>query len=159
MAVQIYITDDIFNKVQHKIMGNDAVFNSRANDEGYTLDAVDEKYALEFDRAEKIEGIGRIKTPFGVTDIKHLSTGLKTLLNIRYYVRMGLTPVVVELAECGVNILSSIFKEMNNQSVIGIMRNIELPEDCDFDFLFEGKYKCHGREELQNAFYGVFKNG
>lgn len=52
---------------------------------------------------------GKIETPYGVTDIGSLSTGLKTLLNILYCLEHTAQPYLININECGENVLKYVF--------------------------------------------------
>lgn len=67
------------------------------------IQSIDEAKILDMDT-------GLVKTPFGLTDEYHLSTGCKTALNISYILNhpeLGIK--TVNITECGCNALNEIF--------------------------------------------------
>lgn len=87
---------------------------------------------------------GAIKTPFGITSIKNLSTGYKTVLNLIYLTENpkefpNVKAIVVN--ECGWNALEELFNIIENYNIdIGII----LEHDNKL-------YKCSNREYLVNG--------
>ena len=61
-------------------------------------------------------------TPFPLTFI---STGLKTLLTIRYLKRNNIA-MGVDITGCGANIIEFIFKEINDGSIPVVLRHSDL---------------------------------
>ena len=98
------------------------------------LDNRDFEIIKNIDHAELIDREhGVFKTPFGITDILHLSTGCKTALNVSQLLKDNKYNLqYVDLTECGVNAIKEIFLLDNADKFIYIIRHCdrlyELPE-------------------------------
>jgi len=111
-------TDRAPFKNSEVIYDNDAVF------EVYTsrlqLDEVDRELMMKYDGAKIIgenERLGiPVQTRYGVTHINNLSTGLKTLLNLRHMHTL-LQYKAIDITEAGENVLLDIFE---HATVLGI---------------------------------------
>jgi len=68
-----------------------------------------------------------VDTRYGGAYITNLSTGLKTLLNLRYIKEMP-QYAAIDITEAGENILIDIFEHAVTQDVPVILRHADLPE-------------------------------
>lgn len=91
------------------------------------LDNKDLEIIKNIDHAELIDKeIGGFKTPFGITDILHLSTGCKTALNVSQLLKDNKYNLqYVDLTECGVNAIKEIFLLDNADKFIYIIRHCD----------------------------------
>lgn len=105
-----------------------------------------ELYAMsEIDSAELVEPTnGLIETPFGVTTIKSLSSGCKTVLTYLYLYKNNedARPLVINAIECGYNALDVLFECMEK---LGDNETIILVE------YENGLFNCKDREYLVNG--------
>jgi hypothetical protein len=91
-------------------------------------------------------GIGTIRTPFGLTSIESLSTGVKTFLNILYIAKYKL-PFTVDLTQCGYNVLDIIFSYLDDNPIIDVLlTHLDIMKCKHFEFLVNGK--THYRNNL-----------
>ncbi|MCR5402803.1 MAG: hypothetical protein K6E91_03170 [Butyrivibrio sp.] len=85
---------------------------------------------------------GAIQTPFGITDITHLSTGCKTVLCYLYLRRKETSSIILDVTECGYNALDVLFECVEKQG------------DSDSVFVLrhkQGLIKCKDREYTING--------
>jgi hypothetical protein len=109
-------------KTKHKdepgfIDSNDRWFFNVMEDDEYLLSK--QELLKEIDGAEiiNIEKL-KIETPHGVTDLRDISTGLKTLLNILYMAEKRIDEqFCVNLDECGDEVISLIFNEYKGDNI------------------------------------------
>lgn len=96
----------------------------------YNFTALDEEVLKDVDSAVLLDrNTGTISTPFGVTDIYHLSTGCKIVL-FYLYMQSDLASVeikskILEITEAGGNALRALFKcvrVLGDQSSIFLLR-------------------------------------
>lgn len=100
------------------IFENDGEFISTLKDSDFLRDNA--QLLWKYDRAKITDySTMMMQTPYGSTFVDNLSTGLKTLLNIKYwlYVKKK-TSFVVNITECGENVLEDIFKVVDNTGVV-----------------------------------------
>ena len=89
------------------ISNTDAYFNVHI--EPYQLDSVDKKIIQKIDNAVLLDSeTGAIKTPYGLTSIKDLSSGCKTILGYRHRKREDLDKVY-NITMAGKNALELLF--------------------------------------------------
>ena len=81
----------------------------------------------------KLEGLELVDKQFsifkseeGSFPINYISTGLKTLLIVRYLKRQGIKDRGVDVTECGPNILDALFEEITDGSVPIILRHTDI---------------------------------
>ena len=112
------------------MFNNDAVFN--AHTKKMNFDNEDYRLMQKYDGAQ-IKGdhdaFGKlIQTKYGATHIGNLSTGLKTLLNLRHIKNLAQRYIAVDITEAGENILPDIFKTAAETGVPVILRHADLPD-------------------------------
>lgn len=79
----------------------------------HPFDSTDEALMKKIDSATLIDKEhGIVKTPYGVTLVNNLSTGLKTALNIRYMMKnmQKYNGYSVSITECGANAINEILQ-------------------------------------------------
>jgi len=118
---------------------NEILYNNDAVFEAYTsrLALSEEDHAL----MQKYDGAvvtgqnamlgAPIRTRYGDANISNLSTGLKTLLNLRHMPSLAKYKVI-DITEAGGNILLDIFEQATEMGIPVILRHADLPE-------FEGR--------------------
>jgi hypothetical protein len=114
------------------------------------IDDIGEKYIAFIDGASLIDkNIGTIKTPFGVTSIKDLSTGAKTVLNVMHVAKNKLD-YAVDITECGWNAIDCIFEflDQNDNCVQILLQHVEFRECKDHEYLVNDSIHCKDTEEL-----------
>jgi len=128
---------DIFSDItmcdfDTKIRQADIYFNNRVN--ANMLDGKCKEYMTLIDNATLIDAhSGAIKTPYGVASIRDLSTGCKTLI-ITYLLREAGNQAVIDVTECGSNVLSHIFDIVDNSSISTVLRHTNLKADVNKEF-------------------------
>ena len=130
------------------LINNDSYFNNKIT--ASELDEQCEKWLLKIDEAVIIDRkLGSVKTPYGLTNIESLSTGLKTLINVYMCIKRGIKYNVC-ITECGVNVLNELFKIANNTGMELLITSIEVGDlEEDFEYLINGKIRVKGTEELE----------
>lgn len=118
-----------------------------------------ESYDLEvmykIDTAELLDReLGTIKTPFGVTDINHLSSGCKTVLDYLYITRNAevYAGCIIDVTECGYNALECLFEQMDrlhDDITLLLLQHTDcLQKCCPHQFLVNGKYKVNSLSDI-----------
>lgn len=104
------------------IYSNDALFNSKIN--------ANQLNSKDLQLMNEIEGLtlndktnSLFNSPTGMITIDNISTGLKTLLNIRWLKRQGLINYGVNITECGPNILDYVFEEVSDGSICVLLNH------------------------------------
>lgn len=132
-----------------KLLGNrkviddpDSFFIARVSQNQF--DENDEKVIEEIDGAKLIDrNFGTIKTPFGLTDINHLSSGCKTVLDYLFISRNKdeYKDCVLNVTICGYNALEALFREMerlNDSDTILLLQHTD------------GLHMCSDRQYMIN---------
>jgi hypothetical protein len=144
--VKIYFSYNLITK--DIIISNNAFFNRNA-----TISDILEagKLIKIIDGAEIIDTkLCTIKTPFGVTSIRNLSSGSKTAINVMHIARNKLD-YSVDISECGWNALNCIFEflDLNDSCVQILLRHVDFDECNDFEFIANGSDFCKSTRELK----------
>lgn len=128
--VQIYLNRSHIHGVL--IECNDAYFEDLLSKT--SLDQTDINYMALIDHAVLV-GDRLVRTPFGLARFKDLSTGLKTLINAHHLVKIG-DPIILNVTECGPNVLSYVFDEVagSNVSLLLLHNDLAMGRD-DWRFL------------------------
>ena len=122
-------TDRTSFKNTEVLYDNDAVFEVHTS--RLQLDEVDKEFMMKYDEAKIIgenERLGiPVQTRYGVTHINNLSTGLKTLLNLRH---MGTLPQykAIDITEAGENVLLDIFEQAIALGISVILGHTYIPK-------------------------------
>lgn len=120
----------------------DAVFDFEVALSPELIDTKSRKYMEEIDGAVILdERLGTIRTPFGVTDLTKLSTGLKALLLVCIY-KKRYQKFAINLVECGANVISIIFNEVNDTDIICVLPHTQFDRDllCPYGCTVGGIY-------------------
>jgi len=122
---------NIVTKIPEKnvILFNDAFFNTEIS--ARILDSADRYYMKEIDGAIILDDeMDTIQTRLGTTSLNNLSTGLKTLLNIRFLLKHPeqYKNYSVSITECGSNAINYVLDVADNQPVVLILRHSDLKE-------------------------------
>ena len=122
-------TDRSSFKNSEILYNNDAVFEVHTS--RLQLCEVDKEFMAKYDGAEIIgenERLGiPVQTRYGVTHINNLSTGLKTLLNLRH---MKTLPQykAIDITEAGENVLLDIFEQAAESGIPVILGHTYIPK-------------------------------
>jgi len=110
------------------LYNNDAVFTAYTSEMDFCC--VDREFMLKYDGAQVIGKNALfgllVKTRYDGTYIANLSTGLKTLLNLRHMKEMP-QYVTIDITEAGENILLDIFEQVANLDIPVILRHANIP--------------------------------
>lgn len=127
---------------ENLIIDNESFFNINISSKIFTESELD--IIKKLDSAELLDrNTGEIKTPYGLTSIRNLSTGCKTIINFMYinsnnckYTNIK----AIDVTECGWNALELLFDyyEKINSNIILLLRH----SNCLFN--------CSEREYLIN---------
>jgi hypothetical protein len=126
--LKLYTDRTNFNNTEI-LYDNGAVFQVHTS--RLKLDDTDKSFMMKYDNAKIIgenERLGiPIQTNYGITHINSLSTGLKTLLNLRH---MNALPQyrAIDITEAGENILLDIFKQATELKVPVILEHTDIPK-------------------------------
>ena len=122
-------TDRATFKNAEILYDNDAVFDVHTGRR--SLDDIDRELIMKYDGA-KIMGENErlgvpVQTRYGITHINSLSTGLKTLLNLRH---MQALPQykAIDVTEAGENVLLDIFEQATKLNVSVILGHTYIPK-------------------------------
>ena len=122
-------TDDTKFDIDKILYGNDAVFDAHTC--WMSFDKSDQDLMQKYDRASIIDDNKKygasIQTPYGIASVTELSTGLKTLLNLRYMKKMS-QYVAIDITEAGENVLLDIFEEAVKSGISVILRHTDIPD-------------------------------
>ena len=125
-------------KTEEVLYGNDAVFDAFVSDK--VFDALDCEFMMKYDGAKIIgdhKVHGRIVTTrYGNTLLTNISTGLKTLLNLRHMKDLPQYRII-DITEAGSNMLLDIFKEAMKINIPVILRHSSLPEFSNLPVLVD----------------------
>jgi len=122
-------TDRTSFKNSEILYDNDAVFEVHTS--RLQLSEADKEFMMKYDDAQIIgenERIGiPVQTRYGITHINNLSTGLKTLLNLRH---MKTLPQykAIDITEAGENVLLDIFEQAAALDVPVILGHTYIPK-------------------------------
>jgi hypothetical protein len=122
-------TDRASFKNSEILYDNDAVFEVHTS--RLKLSETDKEFMMKYDEAKIIgenERLGiPVQTRYGVTHINNLSTGLKTLLNLRH---MRTLPQykAIDITEAGENVLLDIFEQATALDVPVILGHTFIPK-------------------------------
>lgn len=111
------------NPDERNIIDSEAYFN--ANISSSDFDDEDLEIMKAIDNASLIDKkLGTIKTDFGITSIKNLSTGCKTVLVYRY-LQKKMIPCSLNINECGWNAVKVLFDiaDVSNSEIQLLLNN------------------------------------
>lgn len=153
MAISIYTSKKyIEDNKELYILSNDSYFSTYTSQEDF--DEIDRMYMKKIDGAQILDQVNNraiksevVQTKFGITTLQNLSTGLKTLLNIRYLIKRKIS-AVVNIDECGENVLIDIFNLVDNEDIELLLHHTEIPKVEDKFFVVNNKHKIDSRREL-----------
>jgi hypothetical protein len=145
--VRIY-TDRELLQNRRIIESNDKFF--LVNIAPWTIDDLGRQCMLSVDGAAFVEpGKARITTPFGETDIWHLSAGSKALINLVHIVGKGWSHVL-NVTGCGSNSLNFIFKFIDGKDADILLRHYEVQDCDDFSFMLNGSEFVQSTQALHD---------
>lgn len=140
--IKIYTSINYFN-LENILYDNEGFFNNNIN--GKRLNDDSKEVIQRIDKSELIDiNLSTIKTPYGICNIKYLSTGCKTVLNTIYIMEHKEEYENVEAinaTECGWNALEVLFDILDRNSY-----NMALIIEHENDL-----YKCSERDYLING--------
>lgn len=124
------------------VFRNDATFDS--NIVAKKLDKKDLQLMFDLEGLTLIDKQNNLfKSSTGVITIDRISTGLKTLLNIRMLKKQHETHYGVDITECGSNILDFVFEEVLDGNIPVLLRH------WDILSLKDRYMKVNGTQELR----------
>lgn len=139
--IKIYKSLNFFPK-KEVLYDNEGFFNN--NISGRRLSGLSKKVMKKIDKAELIDvNLSTMQTPYGVCNIKYLSTGCKTVLNLIYIMehRDKYNMIkAINATECGANALDVLFdvvEECNCNIGIVIEHTNELYNCRDRKYLID----------------------
>lgn len=140
--IRLYTSSSYF-KADETIIDNEAFFNNNVSAKYLTDSSL--MVMSDIDKAKLIDRkTGKIETPYGITSIRDLSTGCKTILNcIFIHENPERYPTVkaINATECGWNAIDRLFEYIESIDIFDIAIIIEHDNDL---------YKCKDREYLVN---------
>lgn len=90
------------------------------------------------------------KSPTGLITIESISTGLKTLLNIRWLKRQKLNNYGINITECGPNVLDYVFEEVSDGSLLVLLNHWDILTCKDRYVEVNGKQRVKTMNNLFN---------
>ena len=131
------------------VVSNDILFNS-----SISINDLTEK---DFQLMDKIEGVklydkktGALQSKTGIISLTQISTGLKTLLNIRHIKRKNIKDVGVNITEAGSNVLDYIFEEVSDGSIPVLLKHWDVLSCKDRYVEINGKDRVKTMKKLYN---------
>ena len=145
--IYIYTDEKYIKNGKKTLISNDTYFNSVI--EASWIDKKCEDWILKIDRAVMIDKqIGNIQTPYGITSLESISTGLKTLINIYKLIADGIQYNACA-TECGANVLEELFELVDGTDMRILFKGIEVTGlKREFDYMINDKIKVTGTERL-----------
>lgn len=106
----VNVVDKINKYDKNTIYDNEAFFINVIQDDAFLMNHTGVLYQVDKARIIDLK-LYSIVTPFGATDIRHLSTGCKTLLNVLYLLEKHPNErYCVNINECGENVIPLILE-------------------------------------------------
>lgn len=150
--ITMYIDKRAIDKKDKFINTIDLAFDKEIYSLNITTE--DEKALQIIDNAEYI-GNGYINTPFGRTEIQNLSTGCKTLILLNHAQELG-NPII-NIGECGKNVLDKVFKMDNIRIYIDYC---SIPNEYDYNKMVHViAYKGSKKMSLHDIFNKLGRKG
>lgn len=148
MSIKIY-TDKKYLENRMILVDNESFF--KINVVAGEFCEEDLRVMREIDSAELLDKTtGLIKTSYGLTDMNHLSTGCKTILNY-FYLQRHRTPYnVIDLSECGYNALRVLFDLVETQ---GQIMDFLLMHQDSLDQCGERDYLINNEKSVTNLLF------
>ncbi|MEH2928733.1 DUF4869 domain-containing protein [Candidatus Ventrimonas sp. KK005] len=149
--VKLYRSLSYFS-MENILYDNEGFFNNNIN--GKRLSNLSKEAMQKVDKSELIDiNLSTIKTPYGICNIKCLSTGCKTVLNTIYimehkeeyeYIK------AVNATECGWNALEVLFDivDRNDYNIGLIIEHMNELFNCN-----ERRYLINGEKEIRNLLW------
>lgn len=116
----------------NKLISNlDAFFNNRVFRNRYKFEDLDLYVMKKVDSAYIIDmKLGTIQTKYGITDLRHLSTGCKVILSYLYMMRNKdkYEGVTLDITECGGSAIEVLFQcvdKFGDESTVFLLRHSE----------------------------------
>ena len=132
--IKLYTHWEDLNRAPYSILSNEAAFKGFCRrPEVYTdyvrevIKRVDSGILLDVNT-------GLVKMPRGVTTVKELSTGCKTVINAICCIRFNNTPAVINANECGRKALIELFKVVDNQDISLLLMNTDITKELYWRF-------------------------
>lgn len=148
MPIKIY-TDKKYLRDGIVLIDNESFF--KINVVADEFDENDLKVMQDIDSAELLDKTtGLIKTCYGLTDINHLSTGCKTILNYFYLQRHHTPYTALDLSECGYNALHVLFDLVEQQ---GQLLDFLLMHQDSLDQCGERDYVINDEKRITNLLF------
>ena len=148
MPIRIY-TDKIYLQDKIILIDNESFFNINVVSEEFGETDLGVMRAVDAARLiDKTTGL--IETKYGLTDIHHLSTGCKTILNYLFLQRHPMSYTVIDLSECGYNALNVIFDlaECSGQSMDFLLMHQDSLDECG-----ERDYRINNNRSVTNLLF------
>lgn len=134
--VNIYVTSkDARESGKSIIDTNDREFEKEISSQ--ILTDTDIGFMKQIDKVSRADGES-ITTPIGTTDIYHLSTGCKTLIIVNHILnQIGFSDCpIVDITECGENVIKEIFKLIDNTEVQVILKHSYISSIPEKEYTF-----------------------
>lgn len=132
--IRIYNSIRGINTHKYKVINrNDATFNRNVKPQ--TLDSTDLELLQRVEWVHNVKSNGACIGRFGPCTIWDISTGMKTLLNIRYILKNRIPNIIVNVTETGPNILECIFNIVDGTDVGLLLEHCDIAECSDHEYL------------------------
>lgn len=143
--IKIY-TKSVYLKKKKGILYIDDFF-----DINVTTDMLSEKSKQFLNQYENATIVGNnlLNGRFGVFSLFEISTGVKTLILLQLIKERKINNIeYINLSECGGNLLNDAFSLCNNLNILVYLRNSELYEMSDFNFIVNDKFRVNEVSDL-----------
>lgn len=109
---QLFISKRTIHKSLNLITSIDSYFNTLILTKELKLNDNDIKFMEVIDKSKLSKDIGYIDTPFGShVSMFYMSTGLKTLILVNHSKESD----VIDISQCGQNVINILFNSFNNK--------------------------------------------
>lgn len=112
------------------------------------LDETDIQLLKEIEGISKVYPDGVCKGKYGVCNIDNISTGMKTLLNVRHILKSGRKDTAVDITEAGQNVMEHILNTVDNTGLKVVLGHTDVEDCTDHEYLLDEKYRLKNNDEL-----------
>jgi len=123
--INIYTKYECIPKTKNFVKYNDAFFDAYINAD--CLDTQDKALLFDLEQVTVLDAKTDLcQGNYGLMQLKDISTGLKTLINLRYIKKQQITDVCLNITECGKNYLEYVFDELNDSGISGVLQHCDI---------------------------------
>lgn len=141
-------------------MSNDLLFGRLLAKQGYSTFYSEEfQYIMQsIDRASYLDAnSGAVQTPYGLTSIKNLSTGCKTVLIAKWMLSKFCNTnsnagqnqfFIINANECGANALKVMFELLGRYTFGILLYHCDIPDNINCEFCLDERIELYNTRDL-----------